>query len=303
MAKKNQLKTVKNKTSIAQTIVVNGRPITLREKEERSFVSEVADKFLAECKPYVVEVSDHLGAVQEDKLVRDTVWVANVTGDPDAPPTIKRRKFENKRWGDEEVPNPKAEPLDLVRFIDGGMVEYTTKDGVLEAKNMGKQEIRINAFKRIELPALIANWFLQRDGNQDVPMRGCAIRSRAPSNFEPDMGWDLDQMRRYLKLVDIKADLGPSDQEVNDRVLKKHGELLKTNKEEFYELCDIAVFDAKVTCMKRLFMRLVDPRYRLPTKKEFDSLSEPQPSSQAQIPTDVVIPGVQKSPQIQQARR
>lgn len=249
------LKILKNKTNVAQGVVHNGKQIILKAKEERAFDDVIASAFIAECSPFVVEVSPDVGAVQTDKEATTMVWIANFTGNPDAPESFKRRKWDGREYVETTVPNDLREPRPLIRFMDLGMQEYTNKDGVLEALNLPKVEVRIDPYKRKEMPKNTAAWFINRDAVQDKYNRGACGLSRPPTPFEPTFDWDLDDMRTYLKLADPNATLGPTE---------KEAAAARPGDEE------AAIQEAKLVCLRRLFFRVANPDYRLPTKREFD---------------------------------
>ena len=45
-------------------------------------------------------------------------------------------------------------------------------------------------------------------------MKGCVIKSRPKSHFEPDDTWPLDDIRSYFKLLNPVAELGPTEKEI-----------------------------------------------------------------------------------------
>src|SRR5690348_1320585 len=139
------IKRLRNLTAVEQSIFIDNRRIVLNGAEEKDFDETVAMAFLQVCDGLVEEVVApvEVGAVYEEVSDSGYMWLANMTGNPDAPKTVKRKKKLPR--GESEyvdVPNPLAEPMDVVREMDGGMREYETQDGVL-ADNLPKTEIRI----------------------------------------------------------------------------------------------------------------------------------------------------------------
>jgi hypothetical protein len=272
------IKRIRNNTSIEQSVFVNNRRIILEPHAEKDFEDSVAEHFLSVCDGLVEEVIDapEPGAIHDDEVDTGIVWLANMTGDPDAPKTVRRKKrlprgeFE---WVDD--PNPLAEAMDVVREHDMGMKEYETQDGLL-ADNLGKREVRIPKYGRKPFPRDLANWMLQRDANAgwiSPHHRGRIIVSRPKSSFEPDMNWALDDMRAYLRMMDRNVDVGPSEAKV------------RANAEVTHNDVNDAVREAKTLCMKRLHKRVANPQYRLYSKSEFEEFrrefEKPEPVPQA----------------------
>lgn len=129
--------------------------------------------------------------------------------------------------------------------------------------NLGQKKLSIPAYKRTPLPKNEATWFVYRDAVAAGRGKPMSVYSRAPSDFEPDMTWTLDDMRSYLKLTDADAVLGDSEETI-ERTVKK-GRFKKYGQEAI----DSAIDDAKRACLKRVFFRLVNPAFSLPTPREF----------------------------------
>lgn len=269
-----ELKIVRNLTAVDQSVVYKGTQITLRPKEEKPFVKEVADFFLAEAPLYVQEIeAENFGQPYEAPNDIADIWVANMSGDPDAPETVKVKKWHERQWSLVDVPNPKKDPITVGRDLDLGMTAYTDASDHPAALNLGKKRIAVPPYNRRKLPLAIGEWFLERDGSQFPTMRGVCIKSRAPSTFEPNMQWNLDDMRLYLKLTDASAVEGPSEAACVRSATKGNVEP------------ELVLFEAKALCMKRLHKRLVDPQYRLPNKKEFDSFKGSQVAGAPKVAT------------------
>jgi len=266
-----KLKTLRNSSNRPQPIVYEGMKFELKPLEERSFEVAVADKFLIDCAPTVKEVDEKdIGGTFQAKAVEEQIWIANMTGNPDASETIVDKVYDTRMrtWATQTGDNPKKPARPVVRKMKGNMQEYTSRSGHAEAFNLFPATIEIPPFKRRLLPKNIAVWMLTRDGNHDKHNRGTIIRSRAPSNFEPDDSWELDDMRAYLRLMDDSAEIGPSETHLS----AEYGT----------EDIDYYIHAAKVLCLKRLHFRLADPTYRLFNRAEFNAFREnfePSPPS------------------------
>jgi hypothetical protein len=83
------LKTLRNTSTVAQSVVFKGQQFTLSPHDEQTYEVDVADKFIEFCSPVVVDVSaDTMGSMYAPELIAKTVWLANVTGNPDSPSTV-----------------------------------------------------------------------------------------------------------------------------------------------------------------------------------------------------------------------
>ena len=255
-----ELKTVKNVTGAPQSIVFRGQQFTVGAFGEETFEQDIAGKFIDVCGPAIIDVTEKLGATYAPELVEQTTWVANMTGDPDAPPTVMdRRVGPDKKWTDVAVTNPNAAPRDVGREMKGGHRAYIARDGGLVQLSLPSTHWNIPPFRRRPMPKIAANWFLNRDAHGGAG-RGAAIESRPQSDFEPDMSWKLDDMRVYLRLLDPEAPLGYGEDELSKQAAKKKWDVKQAAEE---------LRKAKQLCFKRLYFRLVNPAYRLPTKAEF----------------------------------
>ncbi len=256
----SSLKTIKNVTGAPQSIVMNGQQFTVAAFGEETFDSAIADKFLAICAPALIDSSEQLGATYAPELAQQTIWVANLTGNPDAPDEVNERRVgQDRKWTDVKVKNPNKEPRTLAREMKGGHKAYIAKDGGLVQLSLPSTQWEIPPFRRRPMPAIAADWFLNRDAHGGGS-RGAAIKSRPQSEFEPDMSWPLDDMRIYLRFVDADANLGIGEDELSKTAIKKKWDA-KVVAEELRK--------AKQACFKRLYFRLVNPDYRLPTREEF----------------------------------
>lgn len=257
------LKTIRNTSTVAQSIVFKGQQFTLSPHDEQTYEIDVADKFLEFCSPVVVDVSaDSMGSMYAPELIAKTVWLANVTGNPDSPSTVTVTKYmKNGSLRTEKVsmPNPNHEPRSLSWELKGGHKQYTAQDGGLVQLSLTPRMLTIPPFKRRPFASEEAEFFMANDAMTEV--RGAAIRSRAPSDFEPDMTWKLAEMRAFLRLTDPQADIGPDDKMLAEQAAREGWDEKKANEE---------LRKAKQMVMRRLYFRLVDPKYRLPTRKEFN---------------------------------
>lgn len=252
-------RTVKNTSGVPQNVIYKGKQFLLSPFAEDTFSGEIARLFLERCAPIVVDTTENLGSTYAPDAEASTVWIANVTGNPDAPDTVTESRLikGTRKHEDVEVTNPNKKPRTLSRVENGGHLQYMTKSGLVQ-KSLASKVWDVPPFRRRSMPKGSANWFIGRDGTQETG-RGAAIVSRAPSVFEPDINWGLDDMRTYMTLTDPTAPIGPSE-----ATLKENNP--NASKFDMEDLVRVA----KAELFKRLYFRLVDPRYRLPTRAEFN---------------------------------
>jgi hypothetical protein len=220
--------------------------------------------------------------------VDEVVWVANFTGDPDAPAKVPLRQYNvhTKRYELVQVDNPFYAAKDIVRQMDGGMQEYNSQDGLL-AKNLPPLEVRVPAYKRRPLPKHIAEWSLRRDSNSLPEFRGQLRRSRPPTSFEPTMDWGLDDMRAYLALIDPKAILGPGEAELKSQC--QEGSRLVERK------YSAAIQEAQITTMQRLHFRLANPQVKLYGRQEFEEFRNGFEKPEPQVTADEIEKSIRKN--------
>lgn len=126
--------------------------------------------------------------------------------------------------------------------------------------------------------------------------RGAAIKSRAPSDFEPRPNtiddWSLDDLRAYLKLMDPEAENGRSEEQViRDAKKRNHRKP---------EEIEVHIEEEKSLIMKRLFFRLADPQYPVPSRRDFNEFIRGAVQQEVQVEDDVVD---QVEKQLTKARR
>lgn len=265
------IKRIENLSTAEQYVVLAGHKVVLAPGEQRDFEADLAALFIARCAPKVREVPDIGGTVAPLTTAR-TIWLANMTGNPDAPLEVASKKVEKGRWVDCQIPNPKREPQVLRATQKGGQRFVSTNFGMTTSLNLLGTEVVIPPYKRIEVDYDLGNWFLGRDSSGELPSRGKVIRSRAPSEFEPNMSWSLDDMRAYLSILDESAKVGPSEAQIRASTKFKARE--KDTKEDAERKQNgmlQALREAKERTLKQLHFRVADPQYRLPSRIEFES--------------------------------
>lgn len=245
---------------------VRGQLVVLGPFEEALYDAELARLFMHKHPGIVKEANffDKKAAMQFE--MPKTIWVANMTGDPDAPKTIKKKEFVKRHWEVVEYDNPTLHPRPLKEEALGEWVEFKDRGGFLSSDRKNGKVYELPPYRRLEMLAPQGDWFLSRcmnasevdKNNHRIPV---AILSREPSDFEPDMEWNLDEMLAYLQYIDASAVRADSEADVVKK-MRRRKNIKQTEIEDKIE-------EEKRLCMKRLYFRLVDPKIPLPTRQEF----------------------------------
>lgn len=253
-----QLKKIRNFTATAQSVIVDGNQVVLDGNTERFFPSDIANLFLAECGAFVKEV---VVAAVKETATDERIYLANMTGNPDAPASVGV-KFPQKSqygmgWGLRDEANPVKAARELKYVMKGAQVEFQGQDG-LEGQNTFPTTYKIPPYTRVPFPPHIANWIMSRDARNEPHYRGQVMQSRYVA-FAPDSDWDLDDLRLFLKQCDPKAQLGPSEAQVN-----------ADNQGADEETLLIKIYEAKEVALQRIHFQISNPQVNLPTPKTFE---------------------------------
>jgi len=255
-----QLKKIKNHSPIPQSIVVEGMQVILEKNSEQFFPVEIADAFLAECASYVKEVNI-AQLYQEDERAK-LVYLANMTGDPDGSATVKVKQPTDKgrSWAYQPVDNPLLAPRTLAWQMKGPQQEYHGEVG-LEGLNVFPTTYSIPPYSRRAFEPRVATWILSRDSRCEPHYRNQVLESRAVA-WAPELAWDLDDIRLFLRLCDPGAVLGPTE-----------AELLAACAEDMWEDKKLVkLYEAKELALQRVHFRISNPKYPLPKKRDFEAV-------------------------------
>lgn len=255
---------IKNHGLAVKTVLVNGKQHFIEAGKVATLRPDLANVFItthpAECKTI------QLGGVQRDSqvIVENTVWVANMTGDPDCAKEVTTKYFDNqtKRWKETQIRNPIADEAVVSRKMRGGMEEYMDKGGQLMARNLPSTEYSVDPFQRIEFPKGVGEWLLSRDGRSGKRQSIC--RSRSPSELDNAIhGWEIAKIEALVKFID------PMCRKVANTA-KKLAEVYKGKKAPTKPALELKLFEEKEIWIKRAHFRLANPKYDLPTLFGFE---------------------------------
>jgi len=258
---------IRNVSEDSQYIITEkGVKITLLPHEERECDDKIANQFLENCRPLVEKIAE-FNINSTPYSVPEIIWLANMTGDPDEPEHLNIRIWNRKEGISEykKIPNDKRTPRPVSEPYSQGEIIDEIREGVYRGITPTPETISIQPYQRKAFSQEKGTFLLNRALQYMDGMSGALIRSRAPSDFEPTTGWSLDKMRAYLYLVDEKAILGLSEAECKEKAVS-HDQYKKdkTTIEKMY------IEEAKTLTMKRIYFRLVNPKYKLPSKLDFD---------------------------------
>jgi hypothetical protein len=206
-----------------------------------------------------------------------------MTGDPDAPDTVGEYWSPRLQKNVPEMNDNKA-PQEL-KFRLGrfnglkmpgtwryrvGPNEWAYNERPVQVTEPGKL-IKIAPYSRIKVTEEQKESILatQRDAPKALSSRVILSRPPREDGFEPDYAdrefWTLDNMRAYLELIPgsggrpMGRDLiGPSEAEIRAKFADE-------------DEADIAIEAARYDMWTRCFLRCADPKFKLPSKKEFDA--------------------------------
>lgn len=221
-----------------------------------SFPKTVAKLFLTN---HPTRIRVHTPVTNPFNSSGDHVWIANGTGNPFAPLTVKLRGYtpEGKPTVFEE-PNPISTPTVIRRKIK--------RDDTVEITKSGEEELVCNLpfrweifpFTRTRIPTKIVEWFERRDSNALKHQQGKLIRCRAPSDFEPQRDWSIEDLACWLEIVAPKhLDLKLFD-----------GDLLQVGlaKKDLGKIRDV-----KNQLWPKIFHILIDDSFGIPTEEFFNA--------------------------------
>lgn len=236
---------LKNTSNITQCVFdTEGRRIELGAYAVGQFRGEEASLLLEECGHCVREYQP----TSIPEVPGELVWVANVSGSPFLPRHVRIKVYNRneRRWEDTNTPNLVREPQPFVGSFN------LNQDA--KGRNLGRRPVEIPPYYRLPVPKTIASWLLMRCQHTLPENRGIIRECRAPTDFEPTMAWDLDDLIMYGMMLDKNFHI--------DHSARSKADL----KNDEYEI------DKEVQRLVNiLFFYVVDERYNLPTKNKFEA--------------------------------
>jgi hypothetical protein len=259
---------LKNRSGNTQFCNYKGQRLEMKGRAEEAFPPEIAKAFVEQCRGAVVELPRELG-VRAEQVRPETLFLANWTGNPDSPEIIKQMRYNKQTKGHElrDEANPFHEPKFLYRTVGGTQSQAYSSVGTEFTINHPARNIEFPPYQYKELPKIIAEQILSQEAIAPQWMANMIREVPAPATFQPDVTWELEDIRAYLKYMDPDAILGPSLVQ-----LQKQSEKSKV-------IFDILVVKSKRLLLQRLFFRIYSRDYRRPTKQEFDEFIGKAPAT------------------------
>lgn len=259
-----KLKTLRNKRRGQMSLLV-GEGYALEGGSEITLPKNLADEAL-ELYPEDLEEVE-FGALGKDVVEEKSrlVYLANLSGDPDAPGRVTVRVRKDPSTGapveiTEENRLAKATPFKH-EYTSGQFPETFTANGVKQQKGNPRHKLVVEPGTRIGVERRIAEGLLASASLNKPESRRWVIEAREPGkHFEPRQTWSLDQLRAWLYMVekDLKI-CGPSE-----------ADLRKSIRPQTSAKADIAVEEARRLMWRRCWLRMVDPLKDIPGKSAFE---------------------------------
>jgi hypothetical protein len=253
-------------------VVIGGEEISIAAGGTELLDDTALAKMLQKYGPEAITVSA-AQSIHKPVVKSKFVWIANMTGDPDAGKTVtvKVPADKGRTWVPTEVPNPKWEARTIKRTMQGSQDIYRTEKGEF-SHNRFPLTYELPPYTRMEVDEKTARWMLRRDGYSEPHARRQIMKSREPSNFEPNMDWELDDIQIYLRLIDPECKrIGSNTKATIDKVKKTAAYRNASENGKKRKLAE-GLYKEKETMLQRVFFRIANPAYRLPTRDEFIAL-------------------------------
>lgn len=257
--------TIRNTLNKEISVLWNGKRVLLKPFEEITVAGAIAQRFV-EIHGHVIEKMDPeelFGSVSEEQKPA-TIWIANATGNPDAPDevTVSAYDKEKQDWLPKVIKNRFKQPLPANYLMKGAEEIFIDEDGGRSSRLHAQQSINIPAYKIAEVPYHFGQFILRRAFNSSIAGHTKVIKSREMPAWRPVIAWSIEDLRVYLSLCKT----------VDFRETKKYGETTPQLKVRYKgEQFDARVYQAKIDLLKHIFFCLIDPKVQLPTREDFEA--------------------------------
>jgi hypothetical protein len=268
---------IRNRSKIDQFIIVGGDKIEIKAFQTKVVTPALADAFTQACAPHVVRETGGIDVIDDTSGMPQVeyVWLMNATGDPDSDAELRIRKPTKDGSIEEVIPNPQHEPIIVRQRMQGGQRKALIK-GEETVWNMGAVDITIFPFSRKAFDKNTADWLLRRDAGQMQTMRGCIKPARAPSGNEPNDTWELEDLQLYAMMLGIEQ-YGASRSTLEKEASRLGRSILEV------------VDDTKTELLKRLFFRIADRDYPLPSQEQWEEFRQKQRAAPTREKTKRVV--------------
>ncbi len=255
----DEVVTLRNKTQMPKAIVHDGRQHVIQGHEEASFEAPLAMKFM-QMHPSAVDRVDMADVLnnEEDSRPDDEIWIANMTGDPDAPEMLTGQRFDRvtMKYDSVNVPNPIKDPRPVKLKALGSERFYIDKNGEPSSTLSPAQLVHVEPYQIKKYYGNLGRWALKRAKGSALLGAATLIRSRPYPEFRPTSKWELSDIHLWLKMC--KPDIP----------IPKTEKQLKANPKK----TDIPklLHDAKLRALRQVFFCIANPKVVLPSKEDFE---------------------------------
>lgn len=231
------------------------------------FPESIADKFLTERGEFVRIYSPSV--IPKQKSVDEPMmWIANVTGDPDAPETVEledqTRQGPVKRQYNHSC--HRERPIEYKMHVDQKVVKDAS--GLPFALNLPPVKIRLLPMDVVQVPYHVGQFVLGRassllavDEKLGAPVR----EIRRPGDFQPNQTWTIADIWLYMQLM------APDKFTVNREktICQKVAHNALTTFEKVLKEAPNKANELKKEVWKHAFFTLIDKQYALIPKEYF----------------------------------
>lgn len=203
-----------------------------------------------------------LGTLQKDRDPEAPIYIANMSGNPDAPEKIATGTHKNKMTGLEEIRyemNMLAVPRDYHIWRRPKPERVTIGSSTVDRK-LPKKKYSVEVGKVTPFAPKLAGAFFRSAASLNKNAQGWIIASRPQDFYKPDDTWAYDEIVMWLDLV--KHDFHASEYPTEGTIRQDAGGEVRAERK---------VYEAKRDMLKRVFFVAADPQYVIPSRSEFEA--------------------------------
>ena len=263
---------VRNTGRVEQYVIVDGRRHALSPHQIRVLEEPIARAFLERCSPHVVRETG-INSVEDDRPRGDLVYLYNLSGNPDLPAQIEVVDVQKGLSVRRMIDNPLRTGTPVFRELSGSETPTVVKGENTTRRNPPRR-ITIFPWTRKGFEKGEAQWMLNREAGRSATQRSLA-RSRPPSGFEPNDSWSLNDLIAYAHIVDPKCPLVATEEKII--ALFSAGSTKLADAVGFEvkgKGLDRITDEASQLMLQRLFFRVANPDYRLPSREDFEQVRD-----------------------------
>lgn len=264
---------IRNASRVEQYVIVDGRRHAIAPYQIKVFDEAIGQAFVERCSPHCI-AEGGINAIDEDQPFGERVWLYNLSGNPDLSPEVAVEEYEKGKLARRMIPNPLLEGHIISHKLGGGETKAVAH-GELTSLRQPARVLTLYPWTRKAFEKAHADWFLAREGARHEVSRAVG-RSRPPSGFEPNDSWELNDLILYAKTVDSRCPITPTAQTIES--WHKSGKRDDLTDRLGFDCSTLPLQSAITTAtglmMRRLFFRVANPLYTLPTKSDFEAVKE-----------------------------